>query len=44
MKQALIDAFIKFDATLVTPDIMNILKEIAGSKSENDIIDEDSGM
>jgi protein phosphatase 1G len=33
--QALIDAFLGFDATLATPDVINILKEIAGTKLSN---------
>lgn len=35
MKQALIDAFLGFDATLATPEIIKILKEIANSKFPN---------
>lgn len=42
MRQALIDAFLRFDATLATPEIINILKEIAGTK-ETDCEKEDSG-
>ncbi|XP_033224539.1 probable protein phosphatase CG10417 [Belonocnema kinseyi] len=32
IKQALIDAFLGFDATLTKPDVISILKEIAGTK------------
>lgn len=32
IKQALIDAFLSFDATLVKPEIIAILREIAGTK------------
>lgn len=35
IKQALIDAFLGFDATLTKPDVINILKEIAGTKEPN---------
>ncbi|XP_044733042.1 probable protein phosphatase 2C 58 [Chrysoperla carnea] len=34
-KQALIDAFLQFDGTLPTPEITEILKELAGDKKEN---------
>ena len=46
IKQALIDAFLEFDATLAKPEIIAILKEIAGTRlSDAEKGDEDdSGM
>lgn len=41
IKQALIDAFLGFDATLVKPDVINILKEIAGTKDPDKKKDDD---
>lgn len=35
IKQALIDAFLGFDAALTKPDIANILKEIAGTNNHD---------
>lgn len=42
IKQALIDAFLGFDATLTTPEVISVLKEIADAKfpNENDEHDE----
>lgn len=41
IRQALIDAFLGFDDTLTKPDVVNILKELAGTstseKKENDL-------
>ncbi|XP_020277630.1 probable protein phosphatase CG10417 [Pseudomyrmex gracilis] len=41
IRQALIDAFLGFDATLTTPEVVNILKELAGTSftSEKKAID-----
>lgn len=36
LEKALIDAFIDFDATLCTPEIVAILKELAGPKDKED--------
>lgn len=35
MKEALIEAFLGFDATLATPEVISTLKEIAGNKGLN---------
>ena len=45
IRQALIDAFLGFDATIATPEVVSILKEIAGTKvlDREKKVDEDSG-
>lgn len=35
VKQALIDAFLGFDATLEKPDVVSILKELAGTSTSD---------
>lgn len=42
ISQALTDAFLGFDATLVKPEVVNILKQIAGSKDEEEEEEENS--
>ncbi|KAG7209101.1 hypothetical protein KM043_015247 [Ampulex compressa] len=45
IRQALIDAFLGFDATLAKPDVVGILKELAGTsnsdKKEDDLVESD---
>lgn len=43
MKQALIDAFLGFDATLATPEVVSVLKEIASAKFPNENEEDESG-
>lgn len=33
IRQALIDAFLGFDATLTKPEVVNVLKELAGTSA-----------
>lgn len=41
MQQALTDAFLGFDATLATPAVISVLKELAGKR---DNLNSDSGI
>lgn len=43
-EKALRDAFLEFDATLATPKIISVLKEIAGSKDSENKTVSDPGM
>lgn len=42
IKEALVDGFLGFDATIATPEVVEILKELSGRKNANDDSDEDS--
>lgn len=44
VRQGLIDAFLGFDALLAKPDIVEVLKELAGAPSKKPGNVEDSGI